>query len=65
MRRFTLSTKLFAAAMPLIVAVAALLALTVRADFHEISRAERSALQRAFDEAEKYDDGHAERANNE
>jgi signal transduction histidine kinase len=43
MRRFTLSTKLFAAAMPLILAVTALLTLTVRADFHEISRAERSA----------------------
>lgn len=28
-------------------------------DRPEISRAERSALQRAFDEAEKYDDGHA------
>lgn len=34
-------------------------------DRPEISRAERSALQRAFDEAEKYDDAHAERANNE
>ncbi len=43
MRRFTLSTKLFAAAMPLIVAVASLLALTVRADLDEIGRAERSA----------------------
>ena len=34
-------------------------------DRPEISRAERSALQRAFDEAEKYDAGHAERANND
>lgn len=42
MRRFTLSTKLFAAATPLIIAVAALLALTVRADLSEISRAQRS-----------------------
>ena len=43
MRRFTLSTKLFAAALPLIIAVTALLALTVRADLSEVSRAERSA----------------------
>lgn len=43
MRRFTLSTKLFAAALPLIVAVSALLALTVRADFREIQGAERSS----------------------
>ncbi len=43
MRRFTLSTKLFAAALPLIIAVTALLALTVRADLGEVSRAERSA----------------------
>jgi hypothetical protein len=34
-------------------------------DRPEISRAERNALQRAFDEAEKYDDAHAERANDD
>lgn len=43
MRRFTLSTKLFAAALPLILAVSALLALTVRSDFREIQGAERSS----------------------
>jgi hypothetical protein len=43
MRRFTLSTKLFAAALPLIVAITALLALTVRSDLREIQQAERTS----------------------
>lgn len=43
MRRPTLSTKLFAAALPLVLAVAALLALTVRSDLAEIRRTEAGA----------------------
>ena len=43
MRRLSLSTKLFAAALPLILAVGALLALTVRSDLQEVSAAERGA----------------------
>ena len=43
MRRLTLSTKLFAAALPLILAVGALLALTVRNDLEEVDHAERGA----------------------
>ena len=43
MRRSTLSTKLFAAALPLVLAVAALLALTVRSDLAEIRRTEAGA----------------------
>ncbi len=49
MRRLSLSKKLFAAALPLVLAVAALLALTVRADLNEVHQAERSAeLGRAW-----------------
>ncbi len=40
MRRLSLSTKLFAAALPLVVAVGALLALTVRSDLTDVQRAE-------------------------
>ncbi len=43
MRRTTLSTKLIAAAIPLVVAVVALLALTVRADLGDARRAETGA----------------------
>lgn len=43
MRRLSLSTKLFAAALPLVVAVAGLLALTVRSDLNDIHRAESGA----------------------
>ena len=43
MRRLSLSTKLFAAALPLIIAVGGLLALTVRSDLDEIARAEGGA----------------------
>ena len=41
MRRLSLSTKLFAAALPLVIAVGALLALTVRSDLEEVDHAER------------------------
>ncbi len=40
MRRPSLSTKLFAAALPLVVAVGALLAVTVRSDLNDVQRAE-------------------------
>lgn len=43
MRRTTLSTKLLAAALPLVLAVAALLALTVRNDLRDVQRAENGA----------------------
>jgi signal transduction histidine kinase len=43
MRRLSLSTKLFAAALPLVIAVGALLALTVRSDLAEVHHAERGA----------------------
>jgi len=43
MRRLSLSTKLFAAALPLIVAVGGLLALTVRSDLTEIERSRSGA----------------------
>lgn len=43
MRRSTLSTKLFAAALPLLVAVAALLAFTVRGDLQDVQQAENGA----------------------
>ena len=43
MRRLSLSTKLFAAALPLVIAVGALLALTVRSDLDEVAHAERGA----------------------
>lgn len=43
MRRLSLSTKLVAAALPLIVAVAALLTVTVRSDLSEVQRAENGA----------------------
>ena len=43
MRRLSLSTKLFAAALPLVIAVGALLALTVRSDLDEVDHAERGA----------------------
>jgi signal transduction histidine kinase len=43
MRRLSLSTKLIAAALPLIVAVAALLTVTVRSDLNEVQRAESGA----------------------
>ena len=43
MRRPTLSTKLIAAALPLVVAVVALLALTVRSDLNQVNRAESGA----------------------
>jgi len=43
MRRPSLSTKLFAAAVPLLVAVAALLALTVRSDLNDVQSAEAGA----------------------
>ena len=43
MRRLSLSTKLFAAALPLIIAVGGLLALTVRSDLDKIDRAESGA----------------------
>ena len=43
MRRLSLSTKLFAAALPLVIAVGALLALTVRSDLEEVDHAERGA----------------------
>ncbi len=43
MRRLSLSTKLFAAALPLIVAVGGLLALTVRSDLNEIERSRSGA----------------------
>jgi signal transduction histidine kinase len=43
MRRLTLSTKLFAAALPILVAVVALLALTVRSDLQTVQRAESGA----------------------
>ena len=43
MRRLSLSTKLFAAALPLVVAVGALLALTVRSDLTDVQRAESGA----------------------
>jgi signal transduction histidine kinase len=43
MRRLSLSTKLFAAALPLVLAVGALLALTVRDDIQEVEHAERGA----------------------
>ena len=43
MRRLSLSTKLFAAALPLVLAVGALLALTVRSDLDEVAEAERGA----------------------
>jgi HAMP domain-containing protein len=43
MRRSTLSTKLFAAALPLVLAVAALLAFTVRHDLRDVQQAENGA----------------------
>ena len=43
MRRLSLSTKLFAAALPLVIAVGALLALTVRNDLDKVDHAERGA----------------------
>src|SRR6187455_3238764 len=43
MRRLSLSTKLFAAALPLVIAVGALLTLTVRSDLDEVNHAERGA----------------------
>ena len=43
MRRLSLSTKLFAAALPLVIAVGALLALTVRNDLDEVHHAQRGA----------------------
>lgn len=43
MRRLSLSTKLIAAAMPLVLAVVALLALTVRSDLNDIQTAENGA----------------------
>ena len=43
MRRISLSTKLFAAALPLLVAVGSLLALTVRSDLGELHRAKAGA----------------------
>ena len=43
MRRPTLSTKLFIAALPLVVAVVALLALTVRSDINDVRSAESGA----------------------
>ena len=43
MRRLSLSTKLLAAALPLVVAVGALLALTVRSDLNDVQRAESGA----------------------
>jgi signal transduction histidine kinase len=43
MRRLSLSTKLFAAALPLILAVGALLALTVRDDLRQVADAERGS----------------------
>ena len=43
MRRISLSTKLFAAALPLLVAVGSLLALTVRSDRGELHRAKAGA----------------------
>jgi signal transduction histidine kinase len=43
MRRLSLSTKLFAAALPLVVAVGGLLALTVRSDLNDIDSAESGA----------------------
>ena len=43
MRRLSLSTKLFAAALPLVIAVGALLALTVRSDLDEVAHAKRGA----------------------
>src|SRR5690606_9732211 len=43
MRRSTLSTKLFAAALPLVLAVAALLAFTVRNDLRDVQQAENGA----------------------
>ena len=43
MRRLSLSTKLIAAALPLVVAVGALLALTVRSDLNDVQRAENGA----------------------
>src|SRR3954454_8354178 len=43
MRRLSLSTKLFAAALPLVIAVGALLTLTVRSDLDEVHHAERGA----------------------
>jgi HAMP domain-containing protein len=43
MRRLSLSTKLFAAALPLVLAVGALLALTVRNDLNTVDHAERGA----------------------
>ena len=43
MRRLSLSTKLFAAALPLVLAVGALLTLTVRSDLEEVDHAERGA----------------------
>src|SRR6186997_490542 len=43
MRRLSLSTKLFDAALPLVIAVGALLALTVRSDLEEVDHAERGA----------------------
>src|SRR3954462_14239519 len=43
MRRLSLSTKLFAAALPLVIAVGALLALTVRSDLDEVHHAQSGA----------------------
>ena len=43
MRRLSLSTKLFAAALPLLIAVGTLLALTVRSDLNDVQRAQRGA----------------------
>ena len=43
MRRPTLSTKLIAAALPLVIAVVALLAVTVRSDLNDVGQAENGA----------------------
>ncbi len=43
MRRLSLSTKLFVAALPLLVAVSALLALSIRGDLEDVAQARRGA----------------------
>ncbi len=43
MRRLSLSSKLFVAALPLLVAVSALLALSIRGDLEEVAQARRGA----------------------
>ena len=44
MRRLSLSAKLFVAALPLLVAVGALLALSIRGDLDDVAQARRGAL---------------------